>query len=56
MARAGRVNTSYHPLRNNLERDQLQIDTALVPHQVHVAASSINETFPCLDERQTNGH
>ncbi len=40
------VNASLRAKRNNLERDQLQFDMALIPHQVHGSAPFINETSP----------
>jgi hypothetical protein len=50
IARAGRVSPSSRARRKQLERHQLQIDTAFVPYQVHVAAPSIHKPFPGRDD------
>lgn len=38
-ARVGCVDSSLRAKRNDLECDQLQLDIALVPHQVHVSVA-----------------
>src|SRR6266511_503387 len=46
VAWTGRVDPPSRARRDDLERDQLQIDA----HQVDVAASWINETLPCRND------
>ena len=55
IAQIRRVDSPDRALWNDLERDQLELDTALVSDHVNVAASYINHGFPCLNDPRRAG-